>query len=161
MADQTTVERFNGVRDSAPRAAARNMADLIHDLVTLAELQWRLLSVDSRQALGRIVPPIVMVVVAAMVGLSCVPLAFVAVALTLAAWTSLSLAACFWITLAAGLIVAGILFAVALGQLKSVAGVFDRSKAELRQNVEWLKGMLRRLSHRSDETATGCGPAVN
>ena len=71
MLDQTTM---NGRRSKSPaKRMGRSMAGLLHDLITLAELQTQLVAVDLKEGTGRSIVPIVLIVGAVLLTLGTMP----------------------------------------------------------------------------------------
>ena len=149
MVDQAQVKGGNGAPapTSPTRGVGQNVAELLHDIIVLAELQWQLLRCDARQCLAQMVTPAAVLICAAVLLLSCIPLALVCVALFLAEGTTLSYAQAFLVTLGIGLVVGG---AVALGSawmLRRSLVVLRRSQIEFQQNLDWVKRMFKRLGN--------------
>ena len=53
MVGKTTMSRRNG-STPPPNGVAKGMGELMHDIVSLAELQFELLRIDCREGLKRI-----------------------------------------------------------------------------------------------------------
>jgi hypothetical protein len=79
------------------------------------------------------------------VALGSVPIFLAAFAATLVATTSLSWAASLWIALALGVVLALVLSIPAAVSIKGGMNMFDRSYAEWRRNMQWMKDTLRRV----------------
>lgn len=153
MVDQTTVKpradgAGNGAQPFPPRAVARNMADLGHDVTTLAELQAQLLMADSRAAVRRVTGPTVIAAGAAVLALASVPILLMAIAFAFEAGTGWPTWACFLLTAAIFLTLSGLLLLVAYFGLRRSLDPFERSRTELQQNVRWLKTALRNMGTR-------------
>lgn len=131
-------------RASPTQGVRHGLAGLLHDVMTLTELQLKLLAVDAKAAGGRAVVPAILLVVAALFSLSALPLLLVALAQTLrdqAGWPA-ALA-----TLAAvgvGLLLAAILGGIGYVRLRRVLEPLSRSQDEFNRNVAWLKNALKR-----------------
>ena len=139
MADQTTM---NGRGQKAGTALRSNVGDFVHDILTLSELQGRLLLVDAQQARDRAIRPAVLGAVAAVLLLASFPVALFGVAelLTLAGlptWAALLISA------GIGIVVSGLLGWLAWRAIRSTFQVFDRSREEFSQNLTWIKSALR------------------
>lgn len=148
----------NGKSISTPAEGVRRGATgLLHDVMTLAELQLKLLAVDAQAATGRAVIPIILIGSAAVFAASALPLLLVALAQVLryqAGWPA-ALA-----TLTA--VVVGLLIAAGLGVfgylgLKRCLEPMARSREELERNVAWLKNALKR---HEQHHAAAPGPTV-
>jgi protein-S-isoprenylcysteine O-methyltransferase Ste14 len=144
MVDQAQVENRGGA-DSPPRAVARNAAEFLHDVVTLVELQASLLKIDIRQSLGRLVMPIIALVVGAIVLLSCVPILLASVALLLVETLEWTYAQAFFCSLGIGLVLGGIACLAGVWFIRRSFDPLARSRTEFVQNFTWVKQMLKRL----------------
>src|SRR6185369_8602499 len=143
MVDQaqiTAAEKTesNG-RELPPRTVARNTAEFLHDIATLAELQGKLVLVDFSEGTAKLLVEIMMIAIGGIIGLGCVPIALATLALVIAGNTTLSLPVSFAIALATGLVLACILAIPACLAIKGNIKIFDRSLAEWRRNRQWLK----------------------
>jgi hypothetical protein len=143
MVDQAQVTDGNGAAEH--RGVAHNMAELLHDSLTLGELQLKLLKCDFDACLARIVWPSVFLLTAVVLLASCVPIALVTIALVLNETTALSAAQSFAITLGCGLLLGGVVGLVSAWFLRRCFATFRRSQAELEQNLRWIKRMFQRL----------------
>jgi hypothetical protein len=148
MVDQTSVNpSTNGnAAEAPPQAVARTSMEFLHDLLTLCELQTKLIGVDLQSGLDRLLLWAGILIAGLCVALACVPLCLAAVALGVAEYGHFSLAQAFGISVFSGLLLAAGLVGLAVIRLRSTVNVFDRSWAEWRQNVRWAKDTLRRLS---------------
>jgi len=152
MVAETQMNSTNG-SPTPPQAVARNTGELLADAMTLAELQGKLLALDVQDDLRKFIAPLVMLVTGAVLGLSCLPVALVTIALGLVAgaglepWVAFLLTLLVGVTLAAGLVLGGVWY------LRSELTFLARSRAEWQQNVRWFKGMVRRLGSGSRRTA--------
>src|SRR5688572_5913699 len=111
MVDQADVKPMNGRNDNGrselpPRAVARSTGEFLHDVTTLAELQGKLLLVDCKQGLSKLIMPIALLVLGIVIALGCVPIALAALAITLVQAAEFSLAAAMGIALAVGVVLA-------------------------------------------------------
>jgi hypothetical protein len=138
MADQATL---NG-REKAGTALRGNVGDFVHDVITLTELQGRLLLVDLREARTRAVRPLAFGVVAVVLLLASFPVALLGLAAVLdaaglATWAALLIAALI------GIGVSGVLGWLAWRTIRTTVAVFKRSGDEFSQNLARIKGVLR------------------
>lgn len=120
------------------------LAGLLHDVMTLAELQLKLLAVDAKEASGRAVLPVALLGGAAVFALSALPLLLVALAQLLRDQAGWPPAAATATAVVIGLIVAGVLAAVGAIRLRRVLDPLARSRDEFERNVTWLKNALKR-----------------
>ena len=115
--------------------------DLVYDVITLIELQFKLLYVDVREVLSRATGGVVLLAALVAVVLGCVPVLLVAMAELLvmhAGWGRPG--AYFLIAGAAGLVAIAVGL-VTVRRLRSVGAVLARSHAELLKNLEFAKSL--------------------
>jgi uncharacterized membrane protein YqjE len=145
MVDQAPLKDKNGVRESPPRAAARNLSELMSDVMMLAELQGQLAMVEFRQELRKLVPSVAVLAGGIILAFCCLPLALVCIALMLDEWTQLSRPVAFLVTLGGAVLLALLLVLGSVWYMRSSIGLLDRSRAELSLNVKWIRNMLKRM----------------
>jgi len=149
MADQTTMNPPNAKQAAAPREGqetqriAHGASHLLHDIVTLAELQVKLTKLDAKEAVGRVVRPLVFMAAAGVTALATFPLILSAIAVTLVEIAGWSWTAAVWTAVGTGLVLAGVLFAIGRSKTATAADLFQRSQAEFGNNLAWLKKTLR------------------
>lgn len=157
------MKTTNGQTELPPRTVAREAVEFVHDVTTLAELQGKLLIVDCKQGMHRVVLPTAALVIGIVLALSCVPVALAALILTLIEITSLTPAQACGITLLISAVLAIVVIRIAIWRLRHGMGLFDRSFREWRQNVQWTRFMLRRLganSGGSPPKSPNCSPSL-
>lgn len=120
-----------------------NLADLLHDLTKLLELQMRLLTFDLKEGIRRSTLGMVVLVIAAVLMLATFPVALHAVAQWLASATRLSLGASLGIVAAVGLATALGMAAWSVRRLRRSFNVLERSREELVQNLHWVQEALK------------------
>lgn len=151
MVDQADVTATNGRNEGRAelptRAVARSTGEFLHDVTTLAELQGKLLVVDCKQGLSKLVVPIALLVLGLVMALGCVPIALAALAITLVEAADFSLATAMWISLAVGAALALVLGLSGYLWMRSGLWFLDRSYYEWQRNLAWAKDMMRRLSN--------------
>jgi hypothetical protein len=141
-------------RESPAAGVRHGVSGLLHDVITLAELQFKLLAVDAQAATSRAIVPVALLGGAAVFAASALPLLLLALAQVLrdqAGWPP-ALA-----TLAAvgvGLVVAGCLGLFGYLGLRRCLSPLARSRDEFNQNVTWLKSVLKRDEVRREAEAT-------
>ncbi len=122
---------------------------MAYDLVSLAELQWQLLMADLRGVWSGAVVAVGATIVALLLAVAALPVMLAALGLLLADATGLSPAAgMLWVVLAALIVTCGLLGAGWWHLREQVAGL-QRSRRELRQNLNTLKQILERHAARS------------
>jgi Putative Actinobacterial Holin-X, holin superfamily III len=153
MVDQTPMnDRSNGngagrSTFSSTRTAARNMAHLLHDAVTLAQLQIRLLMLDCQQFRVKLGIPLIEIAAGLILALACLPVALAGIALMfhdLAGWSWLTSV---WATFGLTIVVGAAFVGYGIWALRKLPNVFESSRVEWTQNIERLKEILRRSSH--------------
>ena len=153
MVDQTKIKsRSNGRGASAStltstRTAAQNVAHLLHDAVSLAELQLRLFLVDCQQLRTKLNAPLVAIGIGVVLALSCVPVALAGLALIFRDLVGLTRLESVWLTFAVALVVGGVSLGCGIWWLRNLSSAFDDSRVEWTQNIERLKEMLSRSAH--------------
>ena len=129
---------------SPPNGVARDMGELTHDLVSLAELQFELFRTDCREGLKGLLVPAVLLLLAVIVACGTAPVAMIVVAEFLAQAAGLSRAAAFSIAALGGIVTAAGLGAVGWSRIRGAGRVFERSRQELTRNMTWIKHVLKR-----------------
>jgi len=119
------------------------VGELTHDIVSLAELQFELFRIDCREGFKRILVPVAVLLVAAVVAVGTVPIALILVAEFLAQAAGLSRAAAFSFAAMSGFFVALAIGVVGWSCLRGVVRVFERSGEELTRNITWIKHALK------------------
>jgi hypothetical protein len=140
----TAPDPHHGNHRSAASGVRDGVGELLHDVVSLGELQAQLLAVDARESVQHAKLPIALVAIGAVLGLGCVPVLLLAMGeafYELLDWPrSLSYLASGVIAALAG----GLLLWLGIGKFNAVIGVFKRSSEELSENVRWVKYALTR-----------------
>jgi hypothetical protein len=144
MVGETSMNRRNGSTPSPPNGVAKDMGELTHDIVSLAELQFELFRIDCREGFKRMLVPVAVLLVAGVVAVGTVPIALIFVAEFLAQAAGLSRAAAFSIAALSGFVVALAIGVVGWCCLRGVVRVFERSREELTCNMNWIKHALKR-----------------
>jgi hypothetical protein len=143
----------NGRAESPSRVVARSASELLHDLLTLAELQGQLFVVDCESGLRKLLLPGIFLVVGGVLALCCVPLAFAVLGLAIAETTTLTIAQALGCVLGGSVIFSAVLLTLAILYLRRNWKLLDHSRTELKRNLQWTKEMLSRLSRRSPPSA--------
>ena len=142
--DRKTQMNTNGVGDHPVREVARNAADLWHHVLTLSELQMRLLLVEIGQVIARLQTATLLVAAGCLLGFAALPIVLACVALVLAEQTQLTLASAFGLTSGVAVLISGILIGFGWRRLHQNASGIPRSRDEWKLNWSWLKETLRR-----------------
>jgi hypothetical protein len=139
--------RQNGNSESPARAVARNMKELSHDAITLAELQGQLLVTEVRQWRQSITLPAVLMGVAALIALGSVPVLLLSLASALVEFGQMSQSLSRLLAAMAGMIVAGFIAVVGRRKLSSASLKLERSREEFQRNLRWIKRVLKNKAH--------------
>ena len=125
MVDQVQINPTNGRTELPPRAVARNTAEFLHDVATLAELQGKLALVDLREGVAKLLFPVGLLGAGAAVALGCVPIALMAIAFTLEAHDDAVAGRLFWrLRWRVGLVLAALIIVTAIAALKNESSHF-------------------------------------
>lgn len=145
MADQATLNMKSPMAEETPaRAVARNTGEFLHDLVTLAELQTRLLIVDGQEGVRNLTLAALAMAGGLAVALAVLPVLLIALGLTLVELAGLSPAVAMAIAGLVGIFAAGALvLAGCLAWRRQCRGTFDRSVREWKQTSRWIKEALK------------------
>ncbi|WP_437186931.1 phage holin family protein [Planctomicrobium sp. SH668] len=137
-------EDLNGRPKNAYASARNNAATLAQDLLRLADLQLQLATLDLTEFWSKAKFGLVVCVVGAVTILGAVPVILMALANFVHTHTSLSVEVS-QILVAVGALVIGVIFlAVSVKFLTRAGECLNRSKKELRENIEWLRDILKR-----------------
>jgi Putative Actinobacterial Holin-X, holin superfamily III len=134
----------NGSNPAPPNGVAKDMGELTHDIVSLAELQFELFRNDCREGLKGLLIPVALLLVAGVVALGTVPIALLLMAELLSQVAGLSRASALSIAALSGLLMALALGVVGWSYIRGVGRVFERSREELSRNMTWIKRALKR-----------------
>jgi uncharacterized membrane protein YqjE len=138
MADQATV-----TPPGPAKKLGRNVTSFAHDLITLIELQLRLLSVDVRDASQTAGTASALVVVGVLAAIGTIPLLFVTLAAALIEFAHWSHTAAFALVSVLGLMSGAALAYFGWKKLLVAGTTLGRSKAEMVQTLQWVKETLR------------------
>lgn len=151
MVNQTPLNEGPNQGDGRSRVAEeprrpfrRGVGDLAHDVTTLVELQAQLFSLEMKQAFRRLVSPAVLLVLGTVFLLAALPVLLAAFAMFLIEVANLSQIPAYLIAAGAGLLLGAFALAVAALQIRNLSSIFDRSQNELKENLHWVKHLLKR-----------------
>ena len=146
MVGQTKMNRRNGA--TPPRAVANSVGELMHDMVSLAELQCELFRIDCREGMRQVLIPCALLLFAGTLAAGSVTIGLICLAQLLVQLAGLSQAAAFLIATLAGLVLAALSGVVGWVYLRRAMRMFSRSREEWAHNVTWIKRALKRPSSR-------------
>ena len=137
---------------------------LFRDAVELADLQLQLFAADGREMARKSGPPLLTVVAGVTVAMSALPLFLVGLAYALVELAGIPIWLAMFSSAGIGVVIGGAAMLVGVRWLRPQLEIWRRSAAELKENVEFLKGSLSRStaddpepddSAASEETAAG------
>ena len=138
------MKLHNGSTAAPSDGVAKDMGELTHDILSLAELQFELFRNDCREGLKGLLLPVALLLFAAIVAVGTAPVALICMAEFLAQAADLSRAAAFAIAVLSGFIVAVAMGVVGWSRIRGVGRVFQSSREELARNMSWIKQVLKR-----------------
>ncbi len=120
------------------------LGTLLHDLISLVELQARLFLKDFADLSSGAILPVVMLIGGIVLAFASAPVLLLTLGWCLVEIASMPLwAAMATSVLFGGIIPAGLLMAFGLKTLKEKASVLERSTGELKENTRWLKHRIK------------------
>ncbi len=138
-------------RDSSAQSLTHSVASIAQDMVTIAELQMRLLVVDLRALRQGALRGLVTWLIACALLVAVLPTALIGTGLWLADAAHVSTAAgLLWVAFGAVLLVIG-LFLAGWRQLKRQRVGLQRSRKEIRANLAAMRQMLSSYAGRASE----------
>ena len=138
------MNQRNGSSTAPPDGVAKDMGELTHDIVSLAELQFELFRNDCRKGLRGLLIPVALLLLAGIVAAGSVPVALIFIGEILAQTAGLSRAAAFSIAALGGFIAAAALGVAGWSHIRGIGRVFERSREELTRNMTWIKQVVKR-----------------
>jgi uncharacterized membrane protein YqjE len=140
--------------DRSPvRGVVNSVAEILADAVEISELQIQLLQQDTHNAIRNTLRPLVWLMVSGCLMLAALPVLGMSIALLIIATTSIADWAAYVIVAGSMLAFAMIVCVVAVQKMKSASHSFNASCSELKQNVAWLKSVIRRESRNTTFTS--------
>ena len=125
-----------------PENVARSIGGMFGDLVSLSELQLKLLKRDSTEAIQRTYVSIAFLVVGLLILFACLPVGMLAIVYVLHEFAELDMASSLLIVVASGLLSGIVIALIAFFKLKKAGNIFHRSQTEFSKNVDWLKNSM-------------------
>ena len=144
MVSQATM---NG-RHTGARQVTRSISELAHDVVTLGELQARLIACDLREGKSRAIGPIILIASGLLLALGALPVLLMGIGWLLVNHAGWSESSALLIAAGGGLFFAGGLAWWGWSRLHLALSIIARSQQELTENIRWLKSALQRHSRR-------------
>ncbi len=142
MDDQTKADNPKGTQQSASRGFATGAGNVVHDVLTLAELQVQLLAIDVRECRARMTVPVLLLLGGFAIAFACFPIGLVAFALCLIQFFNTSYATGFLIAFLVGAILGTLMSIVGWRRVSKRMAVLKRSQHELARNLQWIKKVI-------------------
>ncbi len=139
MDQQTKVVNRNGVPEIESQGLAGDVNTFVSDVLTLAELQSQLLNADIREFAGRVWILSLVLIGGLALGLACLPIALLTVALGLVQLLGISYFTAFLIVGVVAAIGSALMSIVGWIQICQRTVVLRRSWAEFARNLRWIK----------------------
>jgi hypothetical protein len=144
MDDQTKVSEQNGSTRAASKGLAGDVGEFAYDVLALAELQAQLFAADMQQCSQRVLVPGAILLVGAVLGLACFPIALAGLALLIIQVFETTPAAAFLIVAGVGAVASALVCVLSGLYVGRRLAVLGRSKKELLRNLSWIKKVLER-----------------
>lgn len=144
MVRQTSI---NGRGTSPMTRLRQGVGGLLHDLISLGELQAQLLSVDLRDGKSQAMGPALALIVGVVVALASLPVLILGGAWWLASAAGWGPGVTIFATAAILIAIAGLVVWLGLRGLRKAGTTFARSKREFNENLQWIKSTLKGDHH--------------
>jgi hypothetical protein len=144
MGHQTKVSEQNGSPKAPSKGLAGDVVEFAHDVLTLAELQAQLLAADMKQCGRHILVPSTALLAGVALGLACIPVALVGLALLVVQIFETKPAAAFLIVAALGAVISALICLISSRRVHRGLSALSRSQQELVRNLRWIKKVLER-----------------
>lgn len=134
------------VNGSSPSATVDDVtthfSSLAYDLITLAELQTKLIYADVREAGARSAASAVSLAAMMVIGLGSVPVFLFGIAELLTNYTDWNRGIACLVVAGIAVVLAGIAGLLCVQRLRTVLAIFSRSHQELYANLEFVKSLV-------------------
>jgi hypothetical protein len=148
MVSQTNQVKSAGSEESPLQAVASTTGSFAEDVITLAELQARLLQLDGADWARERLRPVIFAFIGAGIGLGLVPIALLTLAAILNQFANFTYAQSLGIALVVGAAISAAMMLAAYSALQKAASPFSRTRGEWDANLRWLRNMIRRQGRR-------------
>lgn len=138
---------MNGHRvEESTAGVGENVANLAYDLVSLSELQAKLLFLDLQEGSAKAATPTALLAGGICMVLGSLPVVLLGLGGVLATWTSLSTPIAWLIVAGVALLTGIIAIRLAVIQLKQASLILTRSRSELNETIVWIKKVIQQTS---------------
>jgi len=139
MSSQAQV---NGLTGATVDDVTTHFSSLAYDLITLAELQTKLLYADVREAGSRSAASAVSLAAMMVIGLGAVPVVLFGIAELLMNYAHWDRGVACLVVAGLAAVVAGVAGFLCVQRLRTVLAIFGRSNQELYANLEFVKSLV-------------------
>lgn len=134
----------NGQRiEEAAPSMGENVANLAADLVSLGELQVKLLLLDLQEGSGQVIRTAAIFLCGSCLLLGAIPVLLLGLGGLLSSGSSLSLPTAWLLVAVMALMVSSLSLWQAVRQLRRSSAILLRSRTELQENITWIKRVIR------------------
>jgi hypothetical protein len=144
----------NGRQRTQMPDVAGSVSGLTHDVIELAELQTRLLTLDLKRSSQKTRTCLILAVIGACLLLASIPVALLALAELLVEQLDWSRSAALGVATLTGLLLSAIFAGIAYSIARSGLVSLERSRDEFNRNVAWIKSTLKNRGQYSAFTKT-------
>jgi len=137
--------QMNSTPTSESKTVTQSLGRVVHDIVTLAELQVQLFKSDALEALERFFRPLAVFALGILLFLGAIPVCLIAIALGLVA-LGLPPVPAYALVAVTSMIAAGALATWAWQRFQQLPAGFARSQEELTRNITWVKDAVTDLA---------------
>jgi len=138
----------HAVEESAA-GVGENVVNLAYDLVSLSELQAKLLLLDLQEGSAQAAAPTALLTGGVCLALGSLPVLLLGLGGVLATWTSLSTLVAWLIVSTVALLVGAVSIRLAVVQLRQASLILMRSRSELNETISWIKKVIQQTSFAS------------
>jgi hypothetical protein len=154
--DEAHMIQSNSSNASEPDTVRHNAGQILHDVVTLSELQARLCVSDAREFMGQTMLPVAVFTAGLVLLLAAIPLCLVAIALGLVA-AGLPPVGAYALVAGLSLVAAATMVLWARQTIWKLPAAFARSREEFARNVAWVKNVFTDLAARPEQAPSDWG----
>ncbi len=134
---------------AAPTSVGEHIGELAEDLLSLSELQVKLLVIDARAATRRAMLPLAVLLTGGALCVAAMPLMLLGVAMWLAAETDLSTMQSMALIGAAGTLIGGLAVWGGIRGVRTALLIFSRSAKEARSSLSWIRQAIKYSARQS------------
>ncbi len=136
---------------SESESVGQSAGQVVHDVVSLAELQIQLFKSDAGEAVGRLVRPLLVFAAGILLLLGTLPVVLIAIAIGLVS-LGMPPAGAYALVAVLSIVVAVGMAAWARQRFLAMPAAFTRSQEELVRNITWIKDAVMNLSARQRQS---------